>query len=134
MALKTPKEVEELADGLTESADALHKQLLKQIRKGSVNQAQAQMMFQDEAILRQKANGLYIDAVNCVVADLPTAQSKLVDLVAAANAKLKKMNDVEKIIDLVADLLVLAAAAYAAKPGPLLAALEEVRKDLKARK
>jgi hypothetical protein len=134
MALKTPKEVEELADGLTESADALHKQLLKQIRKGSVNQAQAQMMFQDEAILRQKANGLYIDAVNCVVADLPTAQGKLVDLVAAANAKLKKMNDVEKIIDLVADLLVLAAAAYAAKPGPLLAALEEVRKDLKARK
>ena len=49
-----------------------------------------------------------------------------------ADEKLKKIEEIEKFIDLIADMLVLAAAAYAAKPGPLLAAMEEVRKDLKA--
>lgn len=132
MALKTRKEVEELADSLTKSADAIHKQLLKEIKKGSVDKAQAQLIFQDEAVLRQKANGLYIDAANCVIKNLSEAQDDVVALIAAANEKLKKIEDIEKFIDLVADLLVLGAAAYAAKPGPLLAALKEVRKDLKA--
>jgi len=35
-------------------------------------------------------------------------------------------------MDFIADLLVLAAAAYAAKPAPILAALEEIRKDVEA--
>jgi hypothetical protein len=130
MALKNKKEVEELADSLTLSADAIHKQ---DIKKGSVDQPQAQLIFQDEVILRQKANGLYIDAANCVIKNLSEPQAELVGVIAAANEKLKKMKDVERFINLVADLLVLASAAYAAKPGPLLTALEEVRKDLKAR-
>jgi hypothetical protein len=133
MALKNKKEVEELADSLTLSADAIHKQLMKDIKKGSVDQPQAQLIFQDEVILRQKANGLYIDAANCVIKNLSEPQAELVGVIAAANEKLKKMKDVERFINLVADLLVLASAAYAAKPGPLLTALEEVRKDLKAR-
>jgi hypothetical protein len=133
MALKNKKEVEELADSLTLSADAIHKQLMKDIKKGSVDQPQAQLIFQDEVILRQKANGLYIDAANCVIKNLSEPQAELVGVIAAANEKLKKMKDVERFINLVADLLVLASAAYAAKPGPLLTALEEVRKDLKGR-
>jgi hypothetical protein len=133
MALKNKKEVEELADSLTLSADAIHQKLMKDIKKGSVDQPQAQLIFQDEVILRQKANALYIDAANCVIKNLGEPQAELVGVIAAANEKLKKMKDVEQFIDLVADLLVLAAAAYAAKPGPLLTALEEVRKDLKAR-
>jgi hypothetical protein len=133
MALKNKKEVEELADSLTLSADAIHKQLMKDIKKGSVDQPQAQLIFQDEVILRQKANGLYIDAANCVIKNLSEPQAELVGVIAAANEKLKKMKDVERFINLVADLLVLASAAYAAKPGPLLSALEEVRKDLKGR-
>jgi methyl-accepting chemotaxis protein len=132
MALKTKKEVEELADSLTRSADTIHKQLLKEIKKASVDQAQAQMIFQDEVVLRQKANGLYIDAANCVIKNLSEVQDDVVALIGAANEKLKKIEDIEKFIDLIADLLVLAAAAYAAKPGPMLAALKEVRKDLKA--
>jgi hypothetical protein len=131
VALKTQEEVEELADGLTKSADLIHKKLLKEIKKGSVDQAQAQLLFQDEAILRQKANGLYIDAANCVIRDLSEEQGAVLDLVSAANEKLKKLENIESIIDLIADLLVLAAAAYAAKPAPLLAAFKEVRKDLK---
>jgi hypothetical protein len=131
MALKTQKDVEELADSLTESADAIHKQLLKEIKKGSVDLAQAQLIFHDEAVMRQKANGLYIDAANCVIKNLSEAQDDLVGLIAAANKRLKKFENIEKFIDLIADLLVLAAAAYAAKPGPMLAALKEVRKDLK---
>ncbi|MEN3297127.1 MAG: hypothetical protein V7642_6380 [Burkholderiales bacterium] len=133
MALKNKKEVEELADSLTLSADAIHKQLMKDIKKGNVDQPQAQLIFQDEVILRQKANGLYIDAANCVIKNLSEPQAGLVGVIAAANEKLKKMKDVGQFINLVSDLLVLAAAAYAAKPGPLLTALEEVRKDLKVR-
>jgi hypothetical protein len=132
MALNTQKEVEQLADSLTKSADAIHKQLLKEIKRGGVDHAQAQLIFQDEAVLRQKANGLYIDAANCVLKNVAADQDEIIGLIAAANDKLKKIEDTGKFIDLIADLLVLASAAYAAKPGPLLAALKEVRKDLKA--
>jgi hypothetical protein len=68
-----------------------------------------------------------------VIKNLSEPQAGLVGVIAAANEKLKKMKDVGQFINLVSDLLVLAAAAYAAKPGPLLTALEEVRKDLKVR-
>jgi hypothetical protein len=131
MALKTQFEVEQVADSLTKSADTIRKQLIKEIKKGSVDQAKARLLFQDEAVLRQKANGLYIDAANCVLKSLPGAEDEVVKVISAANEKMKKIDDLERFIDLVADLLVLAAAVYAAKPGPLLAALGEVRNDLK---
>src|SRR3990172_6567736 len=129
MALANQKQVEDLADSLTECADSIHERLMKAIKNKEVNQAEAQATFQDETILRQGANSLYIDAASYVVNGLATSQKSLMEVVDTAKAKIKKIRQIGAFIDLVADLLSLSAAAYAAKPGPILAALKEVKED-----
>ncbi|MDQ3565758.1 MAG: hypothetical protein M3436_17180 [Pseudomonadota bacterium] len=104
------------------------------IQKGDIDRLQAQAVFQNETMLRQKANGLYIDAASCVVANLAASQERLMGVVAEAKATIKTVKEIAAAIDLVADLLVLAAAAYAAKPGPILSALKDVKEDVDALK
>jgi beta-phosphoglucomutase-like phosphatase (HAD superfamily) len=132
MALANKKQVEEMADKLTESADSIHERLMKAIRDKEIDQPNAQSIFQDEAILRQRANGLYIDAANSVITDLKQSQTSVIALVDTANKKIKRIRDITKFIDLIADLLVLASAVYAAKPSPIITALQEVKSDIEA--
>lgn len=72
------------------------------------------------------------DAANCVVAGLVESQGSLTKLIATAKGKIKIIKEIAGFIDFIADLLVLAAAAYAAKPAPILAALQEVKADVAA--
>lgn len=130
MALANAKQIADFADRLTQSADSIHERLLKALRNGEVDASTAQLIFQDEALLRQRASSLYIDAANCIVTDLGAPQKSVIELIDAANSKMAKIKAISKFIDLIADLLVLAAAAYAAKPGPILAALKEVKQDV----
>ena len=132
MALANATQIVDFADALTRSADSIHDRLLAAIRNNEVDHPTAQMIFQDESILRQRANGLYIDAASCVVAGLDEAQKSVIDLVDTANARMRKIKEMAQLIDLVADLLLLATATYAAKPRPIIAALTEVRPDVEA--
>ena len=132
MALANATQIVDFADALTRSADSIHDRLLTAIRNDEVDHPTAQMIFQDESILRQRANGLYIDAASCVVAGLDEAQKSVIDLVDTANARMRKIKEMAQLIDLVADLLLLATATYAAKPRPIIAALKEVRRDVEA--
>ena len=134
MALANQRQVEELANSLTECADSIHERLMKAVKNKAVNQAEAQATFQDETILRQRANSLYIDAASCVLGDLAMPQKGLMDVVDTAKAKIRNIKQISAFVDLVADLLALAAAAYAAKPGPILATLKEVKEDVEALK
>jgi hypothetical protein len=132
MALANQKQVEALADKLTQCADSIHERLKKAIKNKEIDQYTAQSIFQDEVILRQRANSLYIDAANCVVADLGDSQKYVMALIDTAKETMKTIEDIARFIDLIADLLVLASAAYAAKPAPILAALKEVKEDVDA--
>lgn len=132
MALSNQKQVEALADELTASADSIHDRLMKAIKDKEIDQNTAQLIFQDESTLRQRANALYIDAANCVVDGLTESQKSVMDLIDKANGKMKKIKVIASFIDLTADLLVFAAAAYAAKPGPILSALKEIKNDVDA--
>lgn len=130
MAMANQRQVEEFADKLSECADSIHIRLMKAIKNKEIDQYTAQLIFQDEATLRQRANSLYIDASNCVVDGLSASQKSMVGLIDTAKDKIKTIKKIAGFMDFIADLLVLVAAAYAAKPEPILAALEEVRKDL----
>lgn len=132
MALANQKQVEDIADKLSECADSIHVRLMKAIKNKEIDQYTAQLIFQDEAMLRQRANSLYIDAVNCIVDGLSQSQKSIMELIDAAKDKIKTIKKIAGFMDFIADLLVLAAAAYAAKPAPILAALEEIRKDVEA--
>ncbi|HBI47775.1 MAG TPA: hypothetical protein DDX93_03535 [Smithella sp.] len=130
MALANQKQVEDLADKISECADSIHVRLMKAIKNKEIDQYTAQSTFQDEATLRQRANSLYIDAANCIVEGLSESQKSIIDLIDTAKDKIKTIKKIAGFIDFIADLLVLAAAAYAAKPAPILAALQEVKKDV----
>ena len=132
MALETEAYLVELADRLTQSANALHERLRQAIQAKQVDQALAQLLFQDEVVLRQRANALYLDAVNCVVADLPPTQQSLLRLVETANDRIQTIKNIAHGLDLIGNLLLLAAAACAAKPGPIIAAWEKVQKEVEA--
>lgn len=130
MALTTQAQIEAVAAELTSCADIVHERLMKAIKRKEIARPDAQLIFQDEIILRQKANGLYIDAANCVVAGLDETQKSLLETLHTAKQKLKKVKDIAVFIDLTADLIVLAAAISAAKPSAILAALKEIKKDV----
>jgi len=130
MALTNQKQVEELADKISECADSIHVRLMKSIKNKEIDQYTAQSIFQDEATLRQRANSLYIDAANCVVEGLSESQKSIMDLIDTAKDKIRTIKKIAGFMDFIADLLVLVAAAYAAKPAPILAALEEIKKDV----
>jgi hypothetical protein len=102
------------------------------INNKEIDQAKAQAMFQDETILRQRANSLYLDAANCIVANLQISQDDLLGVIEGAQNSMAKIEKVAHFIDLIADILMLVAAAYAAKPAPILAAIKEVKSDLDA--
>jgi hypothetical protein len=132
MALSTEKEIEELADNITLCADSIHNYLMNAISRREIDKNKAQLIFQDEVSLRQRANGLYIDAANCVVKRLAVSQEDLISVIATAKERIATIGEIQSFIDLTADLLMLAAACYAGNPAPILAALKEVRKDVVA--
>jgi len=89
MALANQKQVEDIADKLSECADSIHVRLMKAIKNKEIDQYTAQLIFQDEAMLRQRANSLYIDAVNCIVDGLSQSQKSIMELIDAAKDKIK---------------------------------------------
>ncbi|HHQ4654930.1 hypothetical protein TVA88_16765 [Aeromonas hydrophila] len=125
-------QVEEFADSITGSADAIHQRLISAIENKEVEQNTANLIFQNEVMLRQGANSLYIDAINCIVNELAESQKDIINLIETANNKIENIKKISSFIDLIADLLVLVSAAYAAKPAPILAALREVKEDIDA--
>ncbi len=129
MALATSMQVEAVAAELTGCADVIHERLMKAIKRKEIERADAQLIFQDEIVLRQKANGLYIDAANCVVSELVESQKSMMNTIGTARQRLKNIKNIAMFIDLTADLIVLAAAISAAKPPAILAALKEIKKD-----
>jgi hypothetical protein len=134
MALGNQKQVEAFADKLTESADAIHERLMTAIKKNEIDRPHAQAVLQDEMLLRQRANSLYIDAAEYVVEGLAESQKSLIDAIDTAQARIRTFKKVARAIDVLADLLVLVAAVYATEPGPIVAALIEIRKDINEQK
>lgn len=130
MALKHPEDVEALADLLTQCANEIHDRLMAATRARELDQEGAHAAFAQENALRQHANSLYLRAAKLIVADLATSQQDLLTVVGAAKTKMASIKKIAAVLDLVADLLALAVSAAAAKPGPILAALKEVRKDV----
>ena len=136
-------DIEALADSLSACADTLHTRLMRasrsQPRAGAVangtidhvwSQGAAQALFETEVSLRQRANGLYLDAAGLAGSGLDGRQHQLLDLTAQAQDKIRKINRLRDMIDLMADLLSLAAALAAGKPEHLGPAVEKMRRHL----
>ena len=132
MTLTNLEEVEALAIQLTACANSIHDRLMIGIKNKDVNQYEAQLILHDATRLRQHANCLYLDAANCVVDGLPESENDILDVIISATDNIKTIKTTANFINIIADLLALASAAYAAKPGPIIASIKEVRDDVVA--
>jgi hypothetical protein len=136
--LATVAQVEALADQLSACADTLHARILKDIkgsggaRPSDKAQAAARALLDDELLLRQRANALYVDAASLALGALGKEVQHVAALTAVATEQIRKIAVIANVTGLVGSLLQLAAAAAAGHPAPLVLALEKVGKQVKA--
>lgn len=141
-ALAAASEVEQVADSLSEAADALHARIMRAIRKRplggaapaglelALTQAEAQTMFDTEVGLRQQANQLYLDAANHALQGLEASQRSVLELVDATSQKIARVNHIKDLIGIGTDLLNLVGGILAHKPEHIASALEKMRNHL----
>jgi len=135
-ALATARQVEELADKLSECADSIHQRVMRDIRQHQgqdvpePEQTAARALLNAEMELRQRANRLYAEAAACIVSSLGQPQQHLIQLTVGGADKIKRITRIGDGITLVARLLGLAAAAGTAQVVPILAALDGLKTQL----
>lgn len=132
-------EIETLADQLSACADALHKRLMRAIRKPAqeggipgISQGVAQALFENEVTLRQRANSLYLDAAVLAAGGLGAQQQQLLEVTARAQEKIDKIDRIKDLVDLAAELITLGAAVATGKPDKVLKPLENLKHHIEA--
>jgi hypothetical protein len=144
MSHTTQHDIEALADSLSASADALHARLLRAIRQRPdtmvagqpaepvVTQAAAQALFENEVILRQRANSLYLEAATLAAGGLAGMQQQLLDVTARAQEKIRQIDRIKDLIALTGELLSLAAAVATGAPERVIAPYEKLKQRVEA--
>ncbi|NVE00516.1 hypothetical protein [Massilia sp. BJB1822] len=151
--------LEALADQLSACADELHAKLMRALRQplpqdadgsptpppaGSlpvggkeapplslgITRGAAQLMFDTEVTLRQRANSLYVEAAQLSASGLVLPQQDLLDLVQQARARIARIEHVKELAATAASLVALAAAIVAARPQDLPAAFKDLKSHL----
>jgi hypothetical protein len=129
-ALSQKSDLEQIADQLSQSADAMNEGVKAAIANGTCSQEKAYAILHDEQALRSRANAIYMDAARCVVSGLKIQQDDLVNAIQKANEALKKMEEFEKFLSISADMITIASAIYAAQPAVIFAALGALKSDM----
>jgi hypothetical protein len=136
--LSTVEEVEALADQLSVIADELHQRIMEEIRQdrdkapSATRQAALRALFDQELVLRQRANGLYADAAGLIVSSLGQSQQHLADLTTKAAEKIRKIGLIKDISGLVASVLGLAGAVASGQASAIIVALEKIKNKVEA--
>ncbi len=127
--LNSVDKIIEAADALTGIADAAQRWVKQQFERKKIQQAQAHELFASINQIRHIADTLYTTAAAAVVKDLGETQKAVLDIINSAKDAISNIDQTKKMIDLVADLIALAAAINTGNAGPILASLKEVKKD-----
>ncbi|MGZ5200621.1 MAG: hypothetical protein ACXWC4_12685 [Telluria sp.] len=136
--LSTPAEVTQLGDQLTAFADALHERIMGEIQSYQgrpvpvAAQQAARAMLDDEQVLRQRANAMYLEAATLVVHSLGQSQLHIVKLTADAAEKIKKLVKLVDTAGMVGRVLELSGAALTGNPVVIMRALEDMHHMLVA--
>jgi hypothetical protein len=136
--LATPADVTQLGDQLTACADALHERIMHEIQSYQgravpiAAQEAARKMLDDEQVLRQRANAVYLEAATLVVHSLGQSQQHIVKLTADAAAKIKHLVKLVDTAGMVGRVLELSGAALTRNPVVIMRALEDMHHMLDA--
>lgn len=127
---------EALADKLSQCADAIHERVVKAIKAyegrdvPASEQAALRTLWDQELVLRQRANGLYAEAAASAIATLGEHREQLARVTTKALEKIKTITRVGDAVGLVAALAALAGAAALGQPAPIILALGKLRKQV----
>src|SRR5713226_6230630 len=127
--LNSVDKIIEAADALTGIADAAQRWVKQQFERKKIQQAQAHELFASINQIRHIADTLYTTAAAAVVKDLGETQKAVLAIINSAKDAISNIDQTKKMIDLVADLIALAAAINTGNAGPILASFKEVKKD-----
>ena len=127
-ALQTPDEVRAVALALSHAADAYNKRLKAEAARLSSGEVFARL--QEEQRLRGIANQLWFEASQRTLVAAVDDQASLESTLAEVEAGFGSMARFDAVLELIADLLVLGGAIVSGKVSPILAALDEVRRDV----
>jgi hypothetical protein len=133
--LSNVPEIEALADKLKECADEIHVRIVRQIKENNgplteVEQHAARALFDEELLLRQRADGLYADAALYVVKALGEQQKHIIGLTAAAAETIRKIGLIGNVLGLAGSLVQLGGAVMSHQVMLILPALNKVRKQI----
>ncbi len=133
----SPAQIEALADQLSASADALHARILAELkahgegRAGERELAMARALFDQELVLRQHAQALYLNAATLIAGALGDERQRVAALTVAAAEKIRKIAVIGDAVSVVAGLVQLAAAAATGQPATIVVAIEKLSKKVK---
>ncbi|WP_229458714.1 hypothetical protein [Massilia glaciei] len=133
--LSNAAEIEALADQLGECADEIHARILRQIREnnGPLSESEqnaARALFDEELLLRQRADGLYADAAISVVSELGQQQKHIMALTANAAETIRKIGHIGHLVGLAGSLVTLGGAVMTHQVMLIVPALDKVRKQI----
>ncbi len=135
--LSSVAQIEALADQLSLCADEIHKRVMKDINGhngrpiSEAEQTVARALLEDELLLRQRANGLYVEAATYTVQSLGQSQQQIVKLTSDAAEKIRKISKIANAASLVGGLLSLAGAVATGQAVAIVKAIEKVSKQVK---
>ncbi len=136
--LSNVTQIEALADELSKAADKLSERLqadMDAAKAGAVfspaHQHAVRTLFDEEQVLRQRANGLYAVAATAIVQSLGESQQQIIKLTADAGEKIRKIAVIGSVTGLVSGLVMLAGAVATGQPAPIVLAIEKIRRQSK---
>ncbi|MDH1624839.1 hypothetical protein [Shewanella xiamenensis] len=132
MALSTAAEIEAFADKLTEVASEAHAKVVAQAKNKVVSLEKAQNAFEQIQLLRQEAQGLYIDAVVRVISSLELAQKDLLDDIDRAKEHIGKIDQIAEVLSIVTKLIELVAKVQTADIKGVVSVTKELKTQLLA--
>ena len=131
MALENARQIIACANRLATFASSARSRLLELIEKEAIGDKGISRIQGNINIIHQKSDELVMDAIEFISSDLEVTQTELEVVLKDAKNEVKKIQDVAQFIDLMADAVVLSVAVISRKPKVILAALVEVRDDLR---
>lgn len=117
-----------VADVLHEIANTLAGYLVS--NQDSLNATQKQQLISDQKKILETANNLLDYASTLVFTDIDEQMKQLDDINITINEKLEKLEDIQKVIEISASLLVLTQAIISGKPLEIVKATAKVFSNL----
>lgn len=130
MAFENAKQIVKFAKQLNLIADRARDRLDILVADNKISSTEARRAARKISALRDDAVDISFGAIYLVIQDFQLTQKELMAVIKDAKKQVETIQNVGKFLKLLTTLVSLSAAAAAGNPGPIIASLNEVRKQL----